>query len=88
MGLSKCVSIGYTRRMVAKDAGLRIRIDRDLRDAFQKVCRAEDKPAAQVIRELMRDYISRASQGEALNVPERDQRGGLQLNEFRGKKDH
>src|SRR5690554_3901906 len=67
-GLSRCVSIGYTRHMVAKDAGLRIRIDRDLRDAFLKVCRAQDKPAAQVIREFMRDYISHASQGEALNV--------------------
>ncbi|MEO0636985.1 MAG: hypothetical protein AAFY73_10085 [Pseudomonadota bacterium] len=40
-----------------KDAGLRIRIDRNLRERFLQVCRAQDKPAAQVIREFMRSYI-------------------------------
>ena len=41
-----------------KDAGLRIRINRDLRDEFLEVCRAQDKPAAQVLREFMREYIA------------------------------
>jgi len=41
-----------------KDAGLRIRVQRDLRDQFIEVCRAQDKPAAQVIREFMRRYIA------------------------------
>ena len=49
------VSVGYTRAM--KDVGLRIRVQRDLRDQFIEVCRAQDKPAAQVIREFMRRYI-------------------------------
>lgn len=44
--------------MAAKDAGLRIRIPRELRDQFLEVCRAQDKPAAQVLREFMRDYIA------------------------------
>ena len=41
-----------------KDVGLRIRIQRDLREQFLEVCRAQDKPAAQVIREFMRDYVA------------------------------
>ncbi len=56
--LHKRVSIGYTLAIM-KDAGLRIRIQRDLRDQFLEVCRAQDKPAAQVLREFMRDYIDR-----------------------------
>ena len=43
--------------MAMKDAGLRIRLDRNLRERFLEVCRAQDKPAAQVIREFMRAYI-------------------------------
>ena len=55
--LNFCVSIGYTLSM--KDVGLRIRVQRDLREQFLEVCRAEDKPAAQVIREFMREYVNR-----------------------------
>jgi len=41
-----------------KDVGLRIRVQRDLRDEFLEICRAQDKPAAQVIREFMRAYVT------------------------------
>jgi lipase chaperone LimK len=40
-----------------KDVGLRIRVQRDLRDAFLAACRSQDKPAAQVLREFMRAYV-------------------------------
>lgn len=40
-----------------KDVGLRIRVERVLRDKFLEVCRAQDKPAAQVLREFMRGYV-------------------------------
>jgi len=40
-----------------KDVGLRIRVQRKLREEFLEACRAEDKPAAQVLREFMRAYI-------------------------------
>ena len=40
-----------------KDVGLRIRVQRDLREKFLEACQAEDKPAAQVLREFMRTYI-------------------------------
>jgi uncharacterized protein involved in exopolysaccharide biosynthesis len=50
-----------------KDAGLRLRVERDLRHEFIETCRAEGKAAAQVLREYMRDYVTRnraASQHE------------------------
>ena len=40
-----------------KDAGIRIRLQRELRERFQFVCQAQDKPAAQVLREFMRTYV-------------------------------
>ena len=54
--LLKSPSIGYTIHH-KKNAGLRIRIDRDLREKFLKFCREQDRPAAQVIREFMRVYV-------------------------------
>lgn len=44
--------------MKTKDAGLRIRVERELRDEFLEACRLQDRPAAQVIREFMRRYIA------------------------------
>jgi predicted DNA-binding protein len=41
-----------------KDSGLRIRVERELREKFLALCREQDKPAAQVIREFMRRYIA------------------------------
>ena len=42
-----------------KDAGLRLRVEREIRQEFTEACRAEGRTAAQVLREYMRDYISR-----------------------------
>lgn len=55
--IHKRVSVGYTRSMAEKDAGLRIRVERSLRERFVEACRSEDKPAAQVIRDFMRSYV-------------------------------
>ena len=41
-----------------KDAGLRLRIEKDLREQFVEICRSEGKAAAHVLREYMRDYVS------------------------------
>ncbi|TXL75119.1 plasmid-related protein [Vineibacter terrae] len=41
-----------------KDAGLRIRVQRELREQFLDVCRAQDRPAAQVLREFMRGFVA------------------------------
>ncbi|MFZ1907287.1 MAG: plasmid-related protein [Steroidobacteraceae bacterium] len=42
-----------------KDAGLRLRVEKELRQEFVDACRATGKPAAQVLREFMRDFVSR-----------------------------
>lgn len=47
-----------------KDVGLRIRIQRELRDAFLAACRVDDKAAAQVLREFMRDYVRQHQQAD------------------------
>lgn len=54
--LPKCVSIGYTE-IIMKDSGFRIRVQRELREQFLAACKAQDKPAAQVLREFMRDFV-------------------------------
>lgn len=43
---------------MTKDSGFRIRVDRELRQRFLEICREQDRPAAQVLREFMRDYIA------------------------------
>lgn len=40
-----------------KESGLRIRIERQLRERCLATCREQDRPAAQVIREFMRAYF-------------------------------
>lgn len=59
--------------MSGKDSGFRIRVERDLREKFIEVCRAQDRPAAQVLRDYMRDYIR--------NHDIADERPKLQTNE-------
>lgn len=46
-----------------KDAGLRLRVERDLRHDFVETCRAEGRAAAEVLREYMRNYVARNSAG-------------------------
>jgi hypothetical protein len=40
-----------------KDVGLRIRLQRELREHFIAVYKSQDKSAAPVLREFMRSYI-------------------------------
>lgn len=42
-----------------KDAGMRIRVEEDLRRQFISVCRKNDVSAAQVIRGFMRNFVDR-----------------------------
>lgn len=58
---------------MAKDAGLRIRIENDTRRDFVDACRAEGKVASQVLREFIRDYIgshSRTQQPDLFSAEE------------------
>lgn len=45
-----------------KTAGIRIRIEPELRDAFAKECRRNEVNAASVLRDFMKQYID---EGEA-----------------------
>ena len=44
---------------MTKDSALRIRLDPHLHQQFLAICRAQDKPAAQVLREYMRAYVKK-----------------------------
>jgi hypothetical protein len=45
--------------MARKDVAFKLRIDEELRRSFLEACHAEDRPAAQVVREFMREYVNR-----------------------------
>ena len=42
--------------MSYKDVGLRIRVERELREAFQGACLATNRNASEVLREFMRTF--------------------------------
>jgi len=44
------------------DSTLQIRLPEDLRKAFQAACEQNDQTASQVIRAMMREYVSRNAQ--------------------------
>ena len=44
-----------------KDAGMRIRVEHELRDAFVAACQKLDVPAAQVLREHMKKVVLQAN---------------------------
>ena len=72
--------MGTLSRM--KDVGFRIRIDRHLREAFLAACKAEDKPAAQVVREFMREYVvshDHKSANDAMQADKAESKGTNRL---------
>jgi hypothetical protein len=52
--------------VAAKDAGLRIRVERKLRERFLELCREQDTPAAHVLRAFMRKYVATHDTAERL----------------------
>jgi len=61
--IHKRVSMRYCRPMSSKDVGLRIRVEKELREAFQGACMAEKKGASEVLREFMQAYAERHQGG-------------------------
>ena len=49
-----------------KDAGMRIRIERELRDAFVEACQAQGLVAAEVLRDFMRTFTAKHSTEQAV----------------------
>lgn len=56
--MEMCIHWSYTSGMGFKDAGVRIRVEKELRDEFLETCRRQDTPAAQVLRQFMREYVA------------------------------
>ena len=47
-----------------KDAGIRIRVERNLRSAFAAACQAENKQASDVLRDFMQAYVAHYQGGQ------------------------
>lgn len=52
--------------MNTKDAGMRIRVERDLRDAFVQACQSQGLVAAEVLRNYMRSFAAKHSSEQAM----------------------
>lgn len=48
-----------------KDEQMIFRVPRDLKAEFQQAANAIERPAAQVLREFMRTFVSRVNQGQS-----------------------
>ena len=51
-----------------KDVGIRIRVEKELREAFRNACLIENREASHVLRELMRNYIDQQINGKQGNL--------------------
>lgn len=51
-----------------KAAVFTMKIEPDLRDAFMAEAEAAHRPASQLVRELMRDYVQRQSEARAYDA--------------------
>jgi hypothetical protein len=51
--------------MSIKDSGMRIRVEKELREAFVQACRAKNRPAAEVLRDFMRTFTESQERGQA-----------------------
>ena len=51
-----CSQLIKSLPMTSKDVGIRIRVEKELRDSFQGACDVEDRNASEVLREFMRSF--------------------------------
>lgn len=52
--------------MSTKDAGMRIRVERALRDAFVEACQSQGLVAAEVLRDFMRTFAAKHTTAQAV----------------------
>jgi len=45
------------------------RVDADLKRAFLRAAKSNDRPASVLIRDFMRDYVQRSAQGQQASLP-------------------
>lgn len=51
-----CIQLIESLPMTSKDVGIRIRIEKELRDSFQGACDVENRSASEVLRDFMRSF--------------------------------
>lgn len=51
--------------MLLKDSGMRIRVEKELREAFVQACRAQNRVAADVLRDFMRAFTEMQQHGQS-----------------------
>jgi hypothetical protein len=51
-----------------ESSGFRLRVDDQLRREFISACRSQDRAAAQVLREFMREYVAKHYGGEQVKL--------------------
>jgi hypothetical protein len=51
--------------MSTKDAGMRIRVERELRDAFGAACQSQGLVAAEVLRDFMKGFAAKHGSEQA-----------------------
>ncbi len=63
---------------MSKEASMTIRVEPELREDFNEAAEAERRPAAQVLRELMRSYVShvrgKTDSAQRIDAGEHDRR--------------
>lgn len=59
-----CIHRAIVLAMTIKDSGMRIRVEKELRDAFVQSCRAQDRHAADVLRDFMRAFTEKHLYGQ------------------------
>lgn len=47
-----------------KDAAIRIRVEKELRESFVDACHSDNRQASDVLREFMRTYVERYQLGQ------------------------
>lgn len=62
MDTHTCIHV-LSYRMI-KDSGMRIRVQRNLREAFVTACRARNRVAADVLREFMQTCVEQHEAGQ------------------------
>jgi hypothetical protein len=61
--------------MNTKDAGMRIRVERELRDSFVQACQSQGLVAAEVLRNFMRSFAAKHSSEQAMLFGKPDSQG-------------
>lgn len=59
---------------MAKNAQFAFRVDSSLRDQFVRTCQRMDRPAGQVLREFMREFIGENIQPSLFDEPSDEQK--------------